>query len=115
MEVYVELFGTGSGYKKLTLALSGVGLLLMLACGPSAAPGEPSARNEGILPVSTQTEAVPSESTNAESMPVSYTIGNNVGERIPDFAITLVDGSTVTSAELLAQRQPTFLFFFETW
>jgi peroxiredoxin len=46
---------------------------------------------------------------------VSYTVGNDVGQRIPDFAIALVDGSTVTSEELLARRQPTFLFFFETW
>ena len=47
----------------------------------------------------------------ADSAPV----GNKVGLRIPDFAITLVDGTTVSSADLLAQRQPTFLFFFETW
>ena len=38
-----------------------------------------------------------------------------MGDPIPDFAITLVDGTPVTSVELLEQRQPTFLFFFETW
>ena len=31
--------------------------------------------------------------------------GNQVGDPIPDFAITLVDGTPVTSVELLEQRQ----------
>jgi hypothetical protein len=116
-----------------------VGLLLALACSAGAVPTEPLATNaaavapegenaagiesaaesDGTLPDSIPTEAaapeVPPESADAESDPVALAIGSNVGERIPDFAITLVDGSTVTSAELLAQRQPTFLFFFETW
>ncbi|MDA0734596.1 MAG: hypothetical protein O2909_09245 [Chloroflexi bacterium] len=113
----MKLLEPGIGYKKLALALAGVMLLLALACGTSAAPAEPLARNEASPPVSVGTESVAPESelANAESIPVSYTIGNKVGERIPDFAITLLDGSTVTSAELLAQSQPTFLFFFATW
>lgn len=112
----MKLLVTGIGYKKLILVLAGAGLLLTLACGTSAAPAEPLARDESISPVLTQPESVaPADSASPESIPVSYTIGNKVGERIPDFAITLVDGSTVTSAALLAEGQPTFLFFFETW
>jgi hypothetical protein len=114
----MKLLVTGTGFKKIALAFLGVGLLLMLACGTRAAPAEPSARSYGNLPEAKQAAAVaPSEvaTVGAKSIPVSTTIGNNVGERIPDFAITLIDGSTVTSADLLAERQPTFLFFFETW
>ncbi len=114
----MKLLVTGTGFKKIALAFLGVGLLLMLACGTSAAPVVPSARSYGNFPDAKQAEAVaPSEvaTVGAKSIPVSHTIGNNVGERIPDFSITLIDGSTVTSADLLAERQPTFLFFFETW
>ena len=114
----MKLLVTGTGFKKIALAFLGTGLLLMLACGTSAAPAEPSARSYGNLPEAKQAAAVaPSEvaTVGAKSIPVSTTIGNNVGERIPDFAITLIDGRTVTSADLLAERQPTFLFFFETW
>jgi hypothetical protein len=85
----------------------------------NAAGIEPGAGDEGILPESVLIEPaaseVPPESADAEAVRVPINIGSNVGDRIPDFAIKLVDGSTVTSAELLAQRQPTFLFFFETW
>ena len=42
-------------------------------------------------------------------------IGGSVGERIPDIEITLIDGSTVQTADLIANGQPTFLFFFATW
>jgi hypothetical protein len=45
----------------------------------------------------------------------SVKIGSKVGERIPDISITLIDGSTVKSSELIASGKPTFLFFFATW
>jgi hypothetical protein len=41
-------------------------------------------------------------------------IGNRVGSRIPDFTLELADGATVTSASLVGQGRPTFLFFFAT-
>jgi hypothetical protein len=47
--------------------------------------------------------------------PVSVPIGTSEGERVPDFALDLADGSTVTSAQLLEAGQPTFLFFLATW
>ena len=114
----MKLLLTGTGFKKITLAFSSVGLLFMLACGTSEAPAEPTAKSYGNVPEAKQAEGVaPSELAvlGAESVPVSNTTGNNVGERIPDFAITLIDGSTITSEDLLTERQPTFLFFFETW
>lgn len=135
----MELSSPGIGCKNLALAFAGVGLLLALGCSAGAVPTEPPATNaaavapegeyaagveppaegDGTLPDSIPTDTpapeVPPESADAASDPVTFAIGSNVGERIPDFAITLVDGSTVTSGELMAQRQPTFLFFFETW
>jgi len=114
----MKLLVTGTGFKTIALAFSGVGLLLMLACGTREVPAGQTVKSYGNVPEAKQTEAVaPSELAvvDAKSIPVSTTIGSNVGERIPDFAITLIDGSIVTSADLLAERQPTFLFFFETW
>ena len=42
-------------------------------------------------------------------------IGSAVGDRVPDFTLSLHDGDTVTTASLLAEGRPTFLFFFTTW
>ena len=41
-------------------------------------------------------------------------VGNRVGYRVPDFTLTLADGSTVTSASLVEAQQPTYLFFWAT-
>ena len=40
--------------------------------------------------------------------------GNQVGYRVPDFTLTLADGSAVTSTGLVESGQPTFLFFWAT-
>ena len=42
-------------------------------------------------------------------------IGNKVGNHLPDFDLRLVDGSTVSSADLVSMEKPTFYFFFATW
>ena len=42
-------------------------------------------------------------------------VGTRVGNHIPSFTMKLVDGTQVTSAELLQERQPTFLISFSTW
>ena len=39
----------------------------------------------------------------------------DVGQPAPPFAMTLVDGSQVTSADLDANDQPAHLFWFATW
>lgn len=39
----------------------------------------------------------------------------DVGQPAPPFAMTLVDGSQVTSADLDADDQPAHLFWFATW
>jgi len=41
--------------------------------------------------------------------------GGLAGNQIPDFDMTLVDGSTVSSASLLSAAEPAYLFFFATW
>ena len=45
---------------------------------------------------------------------IDFKIGNNIGDRIPDFEIVLTDGTPITSAGLLQNGRPAFLFFFAT-
>ena len=40
-------------------------------------------------------------------------VGIQVGDRITPFTLRLVDGSTLTSGDILSQNRPTFLFFFK--
>ena len=45
----------------------------------------------------------------------SATIGSKVGNRIPDITMRLNNGNTVSTAGLVDEGKPTFLFFFATW
>jgi peroxiredoxin len=42
-------------------------------------------------------------------------IGYSVGERIPDFQLTLVDGTTFSAQDLISEGRPVFLFFTASW
>ena len=64
---------------------------------------------------SSEDAAPPSSPTVAPvSSSIDFKIGNNIGDRIPDFEIKLTDGSPITSAGLLQNGRPAFLFFFAT-
>ena len=65
-----------------------------------------------------QSVATPGPTATAEQSPAdlpTVATGNAVGQRVPDFGIELTGGETVTAEQLLAEGQPTFLFFFATW
>ena len=55
------------------------------------------------------------EPTATTAPAVTAQIGNKVGERAPDFELTLVDGSTVTLASLIETQRPAYLFFFASF
>ena len=38
-----------------------------------------------------------------------------MGDRIPDYTLKLLDGGSLTSADLMDRKQPAFLFFHATW
>ena len=133
--------GPGKFSSRVVYPMLGIAILLTLACGASASPTGVLTGSELTEPTQAKTEtsdgdvalkagaqavaepsggAVATEAgteANAEPMvgAVAVEVGNKVGQQIVDFNITLIDGTRVTSVELLAQRQPTFLFFFETW
>ena len=62
-------------------------------------------------------EEVPGEEyvLRAADFPEPSKTGNQEGNRVPDFTLTLEDGSTVTSASLVEAGKPTFLFFWATY
>ncbi|MBM3948337.1 MAG: hypothetical protein FJ312_03690 [SAR202 cluster bacterium] len=97
-------------------------VVLAVACG-GAAPAAPAAQDTpaaqatAIAVEGRAGEAAPSPTT-APTEPTqapAAKVGNQVGDHIPDFSIRLADGSTKTSADLLAEGKPVFLFFMATW
>ena len=73
---------------------------LLLAAFLSACGGEEAPAPEPTLP--------PVRSS------LDFQIGNNIGDRIPEFDITLTDGTPITASLLLERERPAFLFFFGT-
>ena len=47
--------------------------------------------------------------------PAAGTVGLDIGKTAPPFAMTLSDGSQVTSDALVEADQPAHLFWFATW
>lgn len=79
----------GSGKFLIALAVGALLLSLSLGCAPAS----------GGSAASTGSEAA--------------AVG--VGKTSPPFAMTLADGSEVTSADIVADEQPVHLFWFATW
>ena len=86
----------------LLIALAGLGMSIYLSVAGTEEPAEggPAA---AAIPL-----------TAADFPAAAPEPGHQVGYRIPDFALELADGRAVTSAELVEQEQPTFLFFWAT-
>lgn len=119
----------------LTSALGlGVALSVLLGCGtvPASQPSEdanapttpileqPTAVTTQLQPESKaiETEAVAPKATLAkesELEPQAVEVGYKVGMQVPEFGMSLIDGSTLTSASLTDQGKPTFLYFHATW
>ena len=77
----------------ILFALAAVGLAAGLGCGTSSAPAETGSSVVASAP--------------------SVSVGSQVGDRITPFTLRLVDGSTLTSGDLLSRNRPTLLFFFK--
>ena len=77
-----------------------VAVALAAACG-SAGGGESSSAVSAPAPDVAPTVAA-----------ASGEVGFDLGDRIPEFEITLTGGEALTSAQLRASERPAFLFFF---
>ena len=70
-------------------------------------------RSPSFFP-SSETPAADDYVLTAADFPEVQDTGNQVGYRIPDFTMELYDGTNVTSASLVEQGRPTYLFFWAT-
>ena len=103
------------------------GILLTLALGiafgcnssaPQAVPVPSAPPAPQVAPTAATAIQLPTrEATPTVALPIvsQADIGNNVGDHIPPFNITLVDGTEVSSESLLSSGKPVFLFFTATW
>lgn len=91
--------------------LTCVALAILLGCATDSPLTPTSTMPASPRPTVSTADLPPSTDNSAQ--PVA--VGTKVGNRIPDFALDLVDGTTVTSDDLIKQNRPTFLFFFASW
>ena len=85
-------------FEKLAAPLAAMAFALALACGAqgdAATTTQPAAQTERPAPI----------------MPTGE-VGFELGDRIPEFEISLTSGEPLTSAQLRASERPAFLFFF---
>ena len=81
----------------------------------TAAPWVEPAPNPTPAPAPTSTVApTPTEASAPVAPEPLPEVGSKVGNRIPDVTLELFDGTTVSTAGLVAEGKPTFLFFFAT-
>ena len=93
----------------LTLLLAlGAALALIIACGASSTAQDADSPS---APAAPQTVAVSDSEPKVETVEVGY----EVGLRAPEFGMSLLDGSRVTSAGLAEEGTPVFLYFHATY
>ena len=91
-------------YKSIAALALTIGAVVAAACGSSetAAPAVPAPAAAPVVAPAPQAAAVDVE------------VGTGVGDRVPEFEISLTDGTLVSAAGLKESQRPAFLFFFST-
>jgi len=85
---------------------------------PTTLPTREKSKNPDVpatLPPTSAPSALKPTTIPNSAPPSLAETGTNVGNRIPDFELVLLDGSTVTSGDLVQRREPAFLFFHAVW
>ena len=90
-------------FAKLIAPLAAFTLAFTLACGTGS--GSDTAERQAEPSPAVQTER-------AETVAPTGEIGFELGDRIPEFEISLTSGESLSAAQLRASERPTFLFFF---
>ena len=87
----------------------------LFGCG--AAPASQSSEDVPA-PKASQADPPPAKEVSAEkSAPEAETVevGYKIGMRAPEFGMSLLDGSRVTSVSLADEGKPVFIYFHATW
>ena len=90
--------------------LLGLGALVAVLLGCGAAPAAQVAES----PPEVQ-KVVPDAPANGSSEVVAVEVGYNVGQRAPEFGMSLLDGSRVTTASIVGEGKPVLLYFHATY
>ena len=90
--------------------LLGLGAMIALLLGCGAAPAAQTAES----PPAVQ-KAMPDASVNDGSEVEVVEVGYQVGLRAPEFGMTLLDGSKVTTANIVDEGKPVLLYFHATY
>ena len=96
--------------------LIGATIGLLLGCG-GAAPASQSSE-DAIAPKAFQADSPPPKEVSAENVEPEtevVQVGYKVGMRSPEFGLSLLDGSRVTSVSLADESKPVFIYFHATW
>ena len=85
-----------------------IGALVAAACGSSeiAAPA--------VAAPTTVPAVAPAPTAAPQAAAVEIEVGTGVGDRVPEFEISLTDGTLVSAAGLKESQRPAFMFFFST-
>ena len=85
-------------FGKLAVALMAIAVAaLALACGADGGEATAETSSAAVQPT---------------AVAATGAVGFELGDRIPEFAISLTSGEPLTSAQLRASERPAFLFFF---
>ena len=92
----------------LLLLVLGVTAAFVIGCGSATTEQE---ADSSSAPSSSQPVAAVESPPEAETVEVGY----EVGLRAPEFGMSLLDGSKVTSSALVEEGTPVFLYFHATY
>ena len=86
-------------------------LLTAMACGAGSEP----APTPAAPPAAAPSESVSPPAAAAATEASAPAVGVRVGDRAPDFTLTLSQDQRISSADLIAQGKPVFILFHATW
>ena len=84
-----------------------ISLLAALACGAGSEPAP--------TPAAAPSESVSLPTPAEAAEPSGPAVGARVGDRAPDFTLTLSQDQRISSTDLIAQGKPIFILFSATW
>ena len=90
--------------------LLGLGALMAMLLGCGTAPAAQVADSQPEVQ-----KAMPEAPANGGSEVAAVEVGYNVGQRAPEFGMSLLDGSKVTTSSIVDEGKPVLLYFHATY
>ena len=96
---------------RISLAsLIGLGAIMVVLLGCGEAPAAQTAESPAVVQ-----KAIPDASTSSGSEVEAVEVGYEVGLRAPEFGMSLLDGSRVTTSSIVDGGKPVLLYFHATY